>query len=162
MRHRLPVLVSALLVSLMLAACAAPAVDKYAGSPPETPAGARTALTGVDWSSAQTVTVTLDAYRFDPESLRFIEGQPYRLVLRNTGTGDHSFAAERFFAAIAIHDVSRARAEDAGALVSLIVPPGGTRTVEFVPLVPGDYPLECDRPLHAGLGMLGEITISAR
>lgn len=158
MRHRLPVLVSA----LMLAACAAPAVDKYAGSRPEMPAGARTALAGVDWSTAQTVTVTLDAYRFDPDSLRFIAGQPYRLVLRNVGTGDHSFAAGRFFAAIAIHEVSRARAENAGGLVSLIVPPGDTRTVEFVPLTPGVYPLECDRPLHAGLGMLGEITISAR
>lgn len=162
MRIRLLAFFLATLSGVTLVACTPPVGDRYAESPPPVPAGGRTAAATTDWTRARTVEIDLVSYGFTPDALHFREGEAYRLVLRNTSGDDHSFAAPRFFAAVAIHSLTEARSEEFAGLRSIAVPPSGERTLEFVAMVPGVYPLECDRPFHAPLGMVGEITIAAR
>jgi uncharacterized cupredoxin-like copper-binding protein len=93
-----------------------------------------TVLAGVSWSDAQSVTVQLSEYQFEPSDLVFEEGAPYRLVLRNVGEGSHTFVSEGFFQAIA-------------------------EELHFVAVRKGTYPLECSVLLHDTFGMEGQISI---
>ncbi len=117
-------------------------------------------LSAADWSKATTVDVELDEYRFRPAELEFIAGRPYRLVLRNIGTSDHTFVSEGFFQAIAAQELT---SEDGGVsnpiLARIEVPAGGRRELTFVPVTRGVYDLECSVFLHETLGMTGRIAI---
>ena len=149
------------LLAAALAACTPPG-DRYVDAPRLAPEGGRAALAAADFSRARTVEVVLSEFAFAPDRLRFIEGEPYRLVLRNEGSDDHSFSAPEFFASIAVRAVVPEPVGDTAALTALAVPPGGERAIEFVAMTPGVYPLVCERPLHAPAGMTGEIRIAAK
>ncbi len=117
-------------------------------------------LSAADWSEATTIDVELDEYRFRPAETEFIAGRPYRLVLRNSGTSDHTFVSEGFFKAIAAQQLT---SEDGSAsrpiLARIQVPAGGRRELTFVPVTRGVYDLECSVFLHETLGMAGQIAI---
>ena len=95
----------------MLNACAGG--DVVRNTPPEgylQDAPARVAA--ADWSTAETVEVMLSEYAFAPAMLTFEAGEPYRLVLRNGGSSDHTFTGPGFFRAIAaqkLGDAAQAR-----------------------------------------------------
>jgi plastocyanin len=108
----------------------------------------------IDWSAATPVTVTLSSFAYAPEAVRLPANRPVRLILTNSGSGGHNFAASEFFAAAAI------RPEDRAAIRRGAVEVGG-RTSVTIALVPraGRYRLRCTHFLHSGLGMTGEIIV---
>ncbi len=119
-----------------------------------------TVLAGVKWSEARTVTVQLSEYQFEPSELVFDDGMPYRLVLRNVGTGSHTFVSEGFFEAIAAHKLISPDGEIATPyLKSIEVPSTTEKELHFVAVRKGTYPLECSVLLHDTFGMEGQIDI---
>lgn len=136
---------------LALAACAAP-------PPLADPAGERAAA--VDWSQARLVEVTLDEYAFRPERITLRAGEPVRLRLANAGARAHDFTAPAFFAAAATRPGDAAGPALRAAGGSVDVPAKGMREIALLPLKPGSYPLDCDKPLHGMFGMTGEIVVT--
>ncbi len=121
---------------------------------------APTLLAGVNWSEAQSVTVQLSEYQFEPSDLVFKEGAPYRLVLRNVGKGSHTFVSEGFFQAIATQKLISTVGEVAAPYLKTIEVPSQTqKELHFVAVRKGTYPLECSVLLHDTFGMEGQITI---
>ncbi len=119
-----------------------------------------TVLAGVNWSEAQSVTVQLSEYQFKPSELVFEEGAPYRLVLRNLGTGSHTFVSEGFFQAIAARKLISRDGEIATPYLKTIEIPSQTeKELHFVAVRKGTYPLECSVLLHDSFGMEGQISI---
>ena len=119
-----------------------------------------TVLAGVNWSEAQSVTVQLSDYQFEPSELVFEEGAPYRLVLRNVSTGSHTFVSEGFFQAIAARKLISHDGEIATPYLKTIEVPSQTeKELHFVAVRKGTYPLECSVLLHDSFGMEGQISI---
>ena len=117
-------------------------------------------LAGVNWSDAQSVTVQLSEYQFEPSDLVFEEGAPYRLVLRNVGKGSHTFVSEGFFQAIAAQKLISPDGEIATPYLKTIEVPSQTeKELHFVAVRKGTYPLECSVLLHDTFGMEGRISI---
>lgn len=133
----------------VLAGCAAegPAPDR----PPLSPRQTAAATKGADWSKAESLTVTLSDFAFEPERLTFRRGTAYRLVLRNPDSGRHTFAAPGFFNAVA----TRTPVRDG----TVAVPPGGEKTLYLVPVRRGTYALECSVFLHVSFGMDGSVVV---
>jgi uncharacterized cupredoxin-like copper-binding protein len=114
----------------------------------------------VDWSKAEQRKVVLDEFEFRPANLVFKKDQPYELTLTNEGGVAHSFVAPAFFDAIAVQGLIFADGEvKMPVLKSLAFQPGETKTLVFVPLKAGGYPLVCTQPLHETFGMTGTIRI---
>ena len=119
-----------------------------------------TVLAGVNWSDAQSVTVQLSEYQFEPSDLVFKESAPYRLVLHNTGNGSHTFVSEGFFQAIAAYKLISPDGEIATPyLKSIEVPSQTEKELLIVAVRKGTYPLECSVLLHDTFGMEGQISI---
>ncbi len=119
-----------------------------------------TVLAGVNWSEAQSVTVQLSEYQFEPSNLVFEEGAPYRLVLRNVGNGSHTFVSDGFFQALAVQKLISPDGEIATPYLQTIEVPSQTeKELHFVAVRKGAYPLECSVLLHDTFGMEGQITI---
>jgi uncharacterized cupredoxin-like copper-binding protein len=145
MRHA-PARCAALLLGL--AACAAP-------PPLPAPPGAEAA----DWGQARRVEVVLDEYVFRPERLVLRAGEPVVLRLVNRGSWGHDFTAPGFFATAATRPGDPAAAALRAAGGAIDVPAGAAREVALLPLQPGTYPLDCERPLHSMSGMTGDIVV---
>lgn len=114
----------------------------------------RLAPASVDFGGAAEQRVTLENFDFNPREVHLRAGLPYELVLTNTGSGGHDFAAPEFFAAAQI------RSGDAPLVAGgeVDVPGGATRTVHLVPSA-GAYDLACTHAGHALLGMKGKIIV---
>jgi uncharacterized cupredoxin-like copper-binding protein len=137
----------ALLATLALGACA---------THPATPDRVQPAAATIDWTAAKTVTVQLTDFDFSPSQLTLQSGQPVKLVLTNSGSGLHDFAAPAFFAASSFRQGGTA---PAGGKIA--VAKDKTAEIDLVPGAAGQYPLECTEFLHTMLGMTGTITVSA-
>jgi uncharacterized cupredoxin-like copper-binding protein len=136
-------LVSCLAAALLLASCATSKVLRPP-APPDT-----------DWSKAGTATVKLADFEFQPENLVLKARQPIRLVLVNTGSGEHDFSAPDFFSAVMYRPGSVVGAEG-----HIVVPEGQTKEVDIMPIAAGTYDLECTEFLHSLLGMSGKIAVT--
>ena len=113
-----------------------------------------------DWSTAETVTVTLADFEFKPAALSFQSGSAYRLHLDNKGTETHFFAAEGFFKAIAANELTQNGGSVAHPLLrEIALAPGESKDLTFVAVSKGTYDLHCSAPFHEGMGMKGTITI---
>jgi uncharacterized cupredoxin-like copper-binding protein len=114
-----------------------------------------------DWSRMETTTVTMTDFTFDPASVVFRQGTPYKLVIRNEGTQKHYFTAESFFRAIAARKLqSNTDGEVKAPYFSAIeVYPGRSLDLYFVAVKTGTYPLVCTIEGHEEMGMKGEIRI---
>jgi uncharacterized cupredoxin-like copper-binding protein len=140
------------MLTMALVACAAPPAPQPATPP-------ATAAATIDWSRAETVTVTLDEFEFQPAELALPAGRPVRLHLVNRGGRAHDFTAPAFFQAVALREGDAVGAALRAQGGSIDVPAGASREVAIVPLRAGTYPLDCDKPLHGVLGMSGSITV---
>ena len=150
LRPRRAVLGRAILAApLLLGACTGPPAQPGPAAP-----------AGVAWAEARPVEVTLDEYAFRPERLALRVGEPVRLRLVNAGARAHDFTAPGFFASAATRPGDAAAAALRAAGGSLDVPAGTTREVTLLPLQPGTWPLDCDKPLHGMFGMTGEIVVT--
>ena len=108
-----------------------------------------------DWSQAQTLTVNLSNYHFDPERLQLQAGRPYRLHLVNSSSDGHSFASRDFFRAATVAPDDRARVKDG----KIEVHGGETTDVRLVAPAAGDYGLHCSHFMHGTFGMKGKIEV---
>ena len=136
--------ISLLAAALLLASCAG---TKVLRSP---------APSDTDWSKAETVTVKLADFEFQPEKLQLKVRQPIHLVLVNTGSGEHDFSAPGFFSAVMYGP---------GSVVApngdIVVPEGQTKSVDILPIAGGTYDLTCTEFLHSLFGMNGKIEVEA-
>src|SRR6185369_952485 len=114
-----------------------------------------------DWSKMETVTVTMTDYAFNPASVVFRQGVPYKLVIENKGSEKHYFTAENFFRAIATRKLqSNTDGEVKAPYFSAIeVYPGRSLDLYFIAVKSGTYPLICTVEGHEAMGMKGEIRI---
>jgi uncharacterized cupredoxin-like copper-binding protein len=108
---------------------------------------------GVNWASAQTVTVTMINYEFIPDRLVFRRGVPYRLHLENNGSAIHDFTAPEFFKAIDLRnpDVLGSYA------TRIVMRPHETKDMYFVATRTGTYELICAD--HNWAGMTARIIV---
>jgi len=114
-----------------------------------------------DWSKMETFTVTMTDYAFNPASVVFRQGVPYKLVIENRGAEKHYFTAENFFRAIATRKLqSNTDGEVKAPYFSAIeVYPGRSLDLYFIAVRKGIYPLICTIEGHEGMGMKGEIHV---
>lgn len=148
------VAVFSLAVPLLLSACAASDVMAPDNSGYVTDVDQR--VRGVDWNRAETVDLALTEYTFEPSSLSFREGKPYRLHLINRGDQTHDFASKPFSHAIAAARlVAKDHTTPFPRLESIGVSPGDTKDLYFIPVRRGSYTFECEELLHSTFGMSG-------
>ncbi len=113
-----------------------------------------------DWTKMKTVSVTQKEYAFEPSTLVFREGVPYKLVITNIGASKHYFTAENFFKAIATRKVQKTDGEiKAPYFKALEVFPGRSMDLYFIPVKKGAYNFLCTIEGHAEHGMKGHIRI---
>lgn len=154
MRHLFPF---ALIVALAACSTGDVVLDTPAADYVE---DARARVAEADWSRTETVTLTLSEFQFDPANLAFTAGQPYRLVLRNIGDGRHTFVSDGFFKSIAVRQLGSPDITISNPVLKVVeIPPQAEKTLEFVPVTPGAYHLECSVFLHETFGMAGQIAI---
>jgi uncharacterized cupredoxin-like copper-binding protein len=106
-------------------------------------------------TAAQTIQVDMANYSFTPSTLEMRANTPYRLELRNTSHGDHSFSARQFFAVANISPGDRAKIENG----EVEVDGGQTVDVTFTIPTPGTYQFHCTHFLHSAFGMHGEAVV---
>ena len=101
-------------------------------------------------NDAETITVHLSNFAFDPAYLRLKAGVPVRLHLANESNGGHDFSAPAFFAASSFPAGTAAPPHGEVAV-------GSHKTVDItvVPVLPGTYRLECTHFLTAYSGCTG-------
>jgi uncharacterized cupredoxin-like copper-binding protein len=133
----------ALAAAALLAGCA----SSYAIEPQLAPSS-------VDFAGSARQQVALSNFDFTPREIRLRAGQPYELVLTNTSSGGHDFAAPEFFAAAQVMPADAESIADGQVEVA----PGSTQTVRLVPAA-GEYDLVCTHTGHALLGMHGKIVV---
>jgi uncharacterized cupredoxin-like copper-binding protein len=113
-----------------------------------------------DWTKIQTITVTLEEYKFVPDKMTFKIGQPYKLVLKNSGKEKHYYTSVDFFKSIALRKVQTKDGEvKANYLTAIEVYPDKEIEVFFVPIKAGNFELICTIEGHPEKGMIGKITI---
>ncbi len=105
-------------------------------------------------NDAETITVLLSNFAFDPAYLRLKVGVPVRLHLANESNGGHDFSAPAFFAASSFPPGTAAPPHGEVAV-------GSHKTIDItvVPGTPGVYRLECTHFLHSLFGMHGTIEV---
>lgn len=109
----------------------------------------------INFSDAETVSVTLRSFAFEPSTIQLAAGKHYALRLTNSASSSHDFTAPEFFAA------SLVKPEDAATIADgeVEVAPGQTVVVHLVPAA-GRYGLACTHTGHALLGMRGTIVVT--
>lgn len=114
-----------------------------------------------DWSTMETVSVSLTEFAFSPSKIVFRKNQPYKLEIRNDGTVKHYFTSEEFFKAIATRKVqSNSDGEiKAPYFTAIEIFPGRSLDLYFIPVKKGTYNLKCTIKGHAEKGMKGHIVI---
>jgi len=98
--------------------------------------------------------VELSNFDFTPKDIRLHAGQATTLVLTNTASGGHNFAAREFFAAARVDPADAALVKDG----EVDVPSKSTVTVHLVPAA-GTYKLTCTHAMHSMFGMKGTIVV---
>jgi uncharacterized cupredoxin-like copper-binding protein len=103
----------------------------------------------------QTIHVDMSNYEFTPSTLQLRANSPYRLKLRNTSHGGHSFSARQLFAVANVAPADRSKIEDG----EVEVDGGQTVDVSFSIPTPGTYRFHCTHFLHSAFGMTGEAVV---
>jgi len=124
------------------AALALLVADAAPGQAPQTP-------------QAETITVMMSNFQFDPETITIQSGKPYVLHLVNAASGGHSFTAPEFFAAASIAPADAAKLKSG----KLDLKGGTAADLHFTIDKPGRYELHCSHFLHSSFGMTGEIVV---
>jgi len=101
------------------------------------------------------ISVQLSEFRFAPATLELNAGQPYVLRVTNSGKHGHDLKAKAFFDAVSLGAHSAAKVKDGAVEVA----PGETADIALTPTAAGSYEMHCTHPLHATMGMKGQITV---
>jgi plastocyanin len=100
------------------------------------------------------LSVTMENFKFTPNTLQLRAGVPAILHLVNNASGGHNFTAPEFFAAAKIAPASQALVHNG----VVEVPKHSSVDVALTPAA-GQYPLKCSHTLHAAFGMKGSIQV---
>jgi uncharacterized cupredoxin-like copper-binding protein len=103
-------------------------------------------------AGAQEMSIVLSDFRFTPATIILTQNKPYRLTLRNEGSGKHDLTAPDFF-----HTVQSSRPLPADGKIALAK--GETLALDIVPTQKGTYAYDCSVFLHALFGMEGEFVV---
>ena len=114
-----------------------------------------------DWSKMQTITVEMDEHNYHPRDLTLKVGQPYRIILKNTGEKEHYYTAPEFFKAIATRkaQVNKVAEFKAPYFTAIEVYKNGQAELFFVPVKRGTYPVICTIDDHREKGMEGKLIV---
>lgn len=99
--------------------------------------------------------------KFEPDTLTFVSGKRYKLILNNPSNQKHYFTSKDFADSIWSQKVEAGKVEIKGAIHELELKPGGVAEWVFVPVKPGTYQLRCTIPGHTEAGMTGTISVAA-
>jgi uncharacterized cupredoxin-like copper-binding protein len=108
-----------------------------------------------DWAGAETVTVQLSNFKFDPSTINLKAGKAYDLRLQNLASGGHDFSAKAFFADARIKDADR----DKIVAGKVSLRGGQSIDLHLVPAHAGTYNVHCTHFMHGAFGMTGEIVV---
>lgn len=108
------------------------------------------------WSHTALVPITMTSYQFAPTHFELQRGKTYRLHLVNASGKGHNFSAPGLFASSTIAPQDRAKISDGAVEVDS----GSSVDVAFIPLTPGDYPINCTHFLHTMLGMRATVSVN--
>lgn len=117
-----------------------------------------------NWETMETITIELTEHEFAPRDLKLKAGQPYRLVLKNSGEKDHYYTASEFYQGVAWRKVQTAKphgGEFKAPYFSAIEVYKKTGQVELflVPVKKGTFEVICTIDDHKDKGMTGSITV---
>jgi uncharacterized cupredoxin-like copper-binding protein len=100
-----------------------------------------TSTAGGTEAAGEKITVVGKEFSYDPATLTLKAGQPFTIVLRNTGSIEHDITVD-------------------GAKFKLTVPGNNTREKALRVEKPGTYQFYCSLPGHKSAGMKGELTVT--
>jgi len=100
--------------------------------------------------------------KFFPDSIDFVAGKRYKLVLDNPSEDKHYFTAKDFADNIWSQKVEAGNVEVKGVIHELELRPGAIAEWLFVPIRTGTYELHCSIPGHAEAGMTGQLTVAMK
>ena len=104
--------------------------------------------------TADSATVALASFRFEPSTIHLKAGKPVTLRLVNSSSSGHDFTAPAFFAAARVAPDDARFVHDG----SVTLRGGETRDVRLTPAI-GRYKLKCSHFLHKTMGMAGTIVV---
>jgi plastocyanin len=108
----------------------------------------------IDWAHAETLSIAMVDYRFEPDRLVLRRGVAYRLRFVNRSRFEwHEFTAPKFLRSVVVGNPKALNAKRS----ELSVPPGSVRKLYLVPRAPGEYRFWCSD--HDWAGMEGTITV---
>lgn len=114
-----------------------------------------------DWHKPETVEIRLVNHAFVPNEFTVRRNKPFRLVLRNNSSSDHTFVSEGLFKSMAVRQlVGRGVTYTAPWVEKVTIPAGETKELWFVPARYGAFPFECTVAGHALLGMKGVVNVT--
>lgn len=113
-----------------------------------------------NWRKPETIELDLVNHAFIPNEITVKRNKPYRLVLTNGSTSDHTFVSDGLFRSMAVRQlVSRAGTSTAPWVEKITITAGETKELWFVPARYGAFPFECTVTGHALLGMKGVVNV---
>jgi uncharacterized cupredoxin-like copper-binding protein len=112
-----------------------------------------TQAAGVDWSTAQLVTLVTVEYAFEPNHLILRRDIAYRLHVENHGRELHELTAPDFFKAVELRNPEVLNREH----TEIVLQPNEQKDLYFLTLRAGHYDFWCAD--HDWAGMTGEITV---
>ncbi len=110
---------------------------------------------------AATVTVTASDFKFTPDVLNLTEGRPVTLVLKNSGSIEHTIASAYFSAQQLTVRGQSDQGETAAKWKFVAVNPGATAEITFTPRGRGRFQFICSIEGHAEAGMVGTFVVTA-
>lgn len=123
--------------AVVLLGIAVVVIDGCGGGP-----GGETSTAGsAEAPAGEKITVVGKEFSYDPATLTLAAGQPFTIVLKNTGSIEHDITLD-------------------DAKFKLTVPGNNTREKGLEVAKPGTYQFYCSLPGHKSAGMKGELTVS--
>lgn len=103
------------------------------------------------------VEVHMTNFKFAPQPIALVHGQPYTLRVVNDASGGHNLTAKAFFDAAQVTPHDRPLISAKGTIE---VPAGQAREIHLVAPAAGDYAVKCTHFLHESFGMKGRIVVN--
>lgn len=109
------------------------------------------------------VTMTATEFKYSPNTINLMVGQPVELTIVNAGQVDHDIKSD-----IPIRDLKYIKADNdaseqqdnaAQGVLDVDFNKGDTSQVTFVPTQAGTYQFSCDQPGHEEGGMVGRFVV---
>ena len=102
------------------------------------------------------ISVQLSNFRFTPDMIELVHGQPYVLELTNIAGGGHNFVAKTFFAAAAVDPADQGKVKDG----AVDVPGKQTVAIHLTAPAAGSFEVHCSHFMHSSFGMKGTIHVA--